>query len=161
MCTLVFLVSSKRFCFQSSLVMVEKHYFLQVFKVFGSCFQSPLFLMLAFPFVGFVFVCFLLYFFLLFDKSSCCVLVFVSVVLGFIGYVMCYLLVWGFVFGLVLFGGFRDQVRWPKGTPHLALNTPYLFSFVFGLFFCLFCSLLAFVSSSVLLLVFWKGFRVR
>ena len=29
-------------------------------------------------------------------------------------------------------------MRWPKGPPHLALNPPYLFSFVFGLF-CLFC----------------------
>ena len=40
-----------------------------------------------------------------------------------------------FVFLLVflfLFGGFKDQVRWPKGPPHLALNPPYfLFFFVF------------------------------
>ena len=32
-----------------------------------------------------------------------------------------------FVFGL----GFKGQVRWPKGPPHLALNPPYLFFFVF------------------------------
>ena len=25
------------------------------------------------------------------------------------------------------FGGFKGQVRWPKGPPHLALNPPYLF----------------------------------
>ena len=30
------------------------------------------------------------------------------------------------------FGGFKGQVRWPKGPPHLALNPPYL------LFFCFF-----------------------
>ena len=33
------------------------------------------------------------------------------------------------------FGGFKGQVRWPKGPPHLALNPPY-FLFVFlGFFF--------------------------
>ena len=37
----------------------------------------------------------------------------------------------------VFFGGFKGQVRWPKGPPHLALNPPYLFIFVF-LFFCFF-----------------------
>ena len=29
------------------------------------------------------------------------------------------------------FGGFKDQVRWPKGPPHLALNPPNLFVFCF------------------------------
>ena len=29
-----------------------------------------------------------------------------------------------------LFGGFKGQVRWPKGPPHLALNPPYFFVFV-------------------------------
>ena len=29
------------------------------------------------------------------------------------------------------FGGFKGQVRWPKGPPHLALNPPYLLFFVF------------------------------
>ena len=49
--------------------------------------------MLAFGFVGFACFCFLLYFFsLLFDKSSFYVLVIFSVVLGFLGFVMCYLL---------------------------------------------------------------------
>ena len=56
--------------------------------------------MLAFPFVGFVFLCFLFNFLLLlFDKSSCYVLVFVCVVLGFLGLVMCYVLCF---FGLFL-----------------------------------------------------------
>ena len=35
-----------------------------------------------------------------------------------------------------LFGGFKGQVRWPEGPPHLALNPPYFF-FVFVLSFCL------------------------
>ena len=36
------------------------------------------------------------------------------------------------------FGGFKGQVRWPKGPPHLALNPPY-FLFVFCCFFSCFC----------------------
>ena len=41
-----------------------------------------------------------------------------------------------------VFGGFKGQVRWPKGPPHLALNPPYLL-FIFFLFFVLpFLSLL-------------------
>ena len=117
--------------------------------------------MLAFPFVGFVFVCFLLYFFLLlFDKSSCYVLVFVSVVLGFLGFVMCYLLDCFLVcFCFCFLGGFKGQVRWPKGPPHLALNPPYLFSFVFGLFLFVLFSLLGFVSSFVFAFGFLEGFK--
>ena len=48
-----------------------------------------------------------------------------------------------FVFGFFLcfFGGFKGQVRWPKGPPHLALNPPYFLFwgfcfFVFAFFFC-------------------------
>ena len=59
-------------------------------------------------------------------------------------------LFWVFVF--VYFGGFKGQVRWPKGPPHLALHPPYLFSFVFGLL-CLFWFLFCFS--------FLKGLRVR
>ena len=33
------------------------------------------------------------------------------------------------------FGGFKGQVRWPEGPPHLALNPPYFF---FLFFFCCF-----------------------
>ena len=41
-----------------------------------------------------------------------------------------------FVFFVVFVGGFRGQVRWPEGPPHLALNPPY---FLFVLFcFCFF-----------------------
>ena len=39
-----------------------------------------------------------------------------------------------FVLCFVFFGGFKGQVRWPKGPPHLDLNPPYLF-----LLFLLFC----------------------
>ena len=38
----------------------------------------------------------------------------------------------------VFFGGFKGQARWPKGPPHLALNPPYSFVFVFLLFFFVF-----------------------
>ena len=31
---------------------------------------------------------------------------------------------------LVFFGGFKGQVRWPEGPPHLALNPPYWFLFL-------------------------------
>ena len=40
-----------------------------------------------------------------------------------------------FFFLVFLLGGFKGQVRWPEGPPHLALNPPYLF--VFYLFFWL------------------------
>ena len=36
-----------------------------------------------------------------------------------------------FCFSFCFFGGFKGQVRWPKGPPHLALNPPY-----FLFFFC-------------------------
>ena len=53
------------------------------------------------------------------------------------------------------FGGFKGQVRWPEGPPHLALNPPYCFFlfcffvfvffvfFVFCFFFCFFSLLLS------------------
>ena len=43
------------------------------------------------------------------------------------------------LFCFVFFGGFKGQVRWPKGPPHLALNPPYFICFgFFCLFFCFF-----------------------
>ena len=58
--------ASKRFQFKSSLLMFEKiNISLQLFTVFGSCFQNPLFLMLAFPSVGFIL-------FVFFFTSCCC-----------------------------------------------------------------------------------------
>ena len=47
-------------------------------------------------------------------------------------FLFCFLVV------LLFFGGFKGQVRWPKGPPHLALNPPY-FLFVFCCFFSCFC----------------------
>ena len=76
--------------------------------------------------------------------------------LGFLGLVMCYVLVF---FGLLLFfvfGGFKGQVRWPKGPPHLALSPPYLFCFVVGLFFGFLCWLF-FLLLLLLLFFYWKG----
>ena len=43
------------------------------------------------------------------------------------------------------FGGFKGQVRWPKGPPHLALNPSY-FLFVFVFFGFLFFFLLSFLG---------------
>ena len=47
-----------------------------------------------------------------------------------------------FVFLVFFVGGFKGQVRWPKGPPHLALNPPYFFFcfcfLFFVLFFCFF-----------------------
>ena len=43
-----------------------------------------------------------------------------------------------FVCFLFLFGGFKGDVRWPEGPPHLALNPPYLFFFCFCLVFVFF-----------------------
>ena len=51
--------------------------------------------------------------------------IFVFSLLFFFCFLFCFLFfVWGF----------KGQVRWPKGPPHLALNPPYLVFFVF--FFC-------------------------
>ena len=51
-----------------------------------------------------------------------------------------------FFFCLVFcFGGFKGQVRWPRGPPHLALNPPYLFFWVFFLVCCCSFSFLCFV----------------
>ena len=59
------------------------------------------------------------------------------------------------------FKGFKGQVRWPKGPPHLALSPPYLFVFVFlfGVGFVSVC-LLCFVLVA-LFFCFFKGLRVR
>ena len=46
-----------------------------------------------------------------------------------------------FVFVCFCFWGFKGQVRWPKGPPHLALNPPHFCYFSF-IFFVIFLSLL-------------------
>ena len=43
-----------------------------------------------------------------------------------------------FLFFFFFLGGFKGQVRWPKGPPHLALNPPYVFCFFFFVFLSLF-----------------------
>ena len=56
----------------------------------------------------------------------------------FFSFFLFFCLVFFCFFFLVFFvGGFKGQVRWPKGPPHLALNPPYFFFFCF-LFFVLF-----------------------
>ena len=55
-----------------------------------------------------------------------------------------------YCFCFCFFGGFKGQVRWPKGLPQLALNPPYLFLFILFLF-CLF-----FFFSLFLFLFFWR-----
>ena len=47
---------------------------------------------------------------------------------------VCFFLFFLFCFFFCFFGGFKGQVRWPKGPPHLALNPPYLLVFVFFCF---------------------------
>ena len=64
-----------------------------------------------------------------------------------------------FVFLFCFFGGFKGQVRWPKGPPHLALNPPYFLVFVFCLlfFFCFFC--LFFFGFCFFCFCFFGGFK--
>ena len=62
---------------------------------------------------------------------------FVLFFLGFFCVVFCFVFFFCF-FVFCFFGGFKGQVRWPKGPPHLALNPPYFFVFVFLLFFVFF-----------------------
>ena len=56
----------------------------------------------------------------------------------FVFFVLFFVLFFFCFFCFVFFGGFKGQVRWPKGPPHLALNPPYFFVFVFLLFFVCF-----------------------
>ena len=65
-----------------------------------------------------------------------------------------------FVFFVLFFGGFKGQVRWPKGPPHLALNPPYCLVFVFLLvvvFFCFLC--LFFLGVLFFCFCFFGGFK--
>ena len=56
---------------------------------------------------------------------------------GFVFFLFVFLLLFMFFF-LFLFGGFKGQVRWPKGAPHLVLNPPcFLFVFFVFVFPCL------------------------
>ena len=78
---------------------------------------------------------------MLFHKSSCYVLVSVFCCFGFPGFACVLCVVFFLVcFWFLFFGGFKGEVRWPKGPPQLTLNPLCLFCFVLFLFcFCLFC----------------------
>ena len=134
--------------------MFEKHYVLQVLKVFCSCFVNPLFLILACYFVGFSCFQFLLYLFLLlFHTSSFSVLVLVSVVLGFLGlfcviFWICFFCFWFCFF----FEGLRVKWGGPKGH----LNWPQTLLMCFLLFLVVFCFYFL-----VLFFYFLQGLRVR
>ena len=56
----------------------------------------------------------------------------------FFSFSLCSLFFFGF-FVFCLFGGFKGQVRWPKGPAHLALNPPYRFSYFLCFFFVFLC----------------------
>ena len=57
-------------------------------------------------------------------------------------------------FCFVFFGGFKGQVRWPEGPPHLALKPSLFFGYCF--LFVLFC---AFFGSFLFLFLFFGGFK--
>ena len=73
-----------------------------------------------------------------------------------LGVFFCFFLVclFCFFFCFVFFGGFKGQVRWPEGPPHLALNPPYFF-----VFFCFFCGFFVLFFSCFCLFVFFGGFK--
>ena len=136
----------------------KKHYFSASFWGFLHLLSKPFVSYVGLSFCWlWLSVFFLFSLLLLFDNSSCYVLISVFVVLGFLGLVM-----WCVLFFLVFFGGFKGQVRWPKGPPRLALK-PSLFvlfcfcfvsvCFVLVVGFCLFfCFCFCFT---------WKGLRVK
>ena len=82
-------------------------------------------------------------------------------VLWLVCFLFCFFFLFFVCFCFFLFcfiGGFKGQVRWPKGPPHLALNPHYFLVFVFCLllfFVCFFLVFVFFVS------VFLEGLRVR
>ena len=114
------------------MVFEKNAVFCRFWSVFCSCFVNPFFLILPIWFVGYCCFCFF------FTCSCCCFINQVSMFwflfllfFCFLGFVMCYL--WDF-WGGGGFWGFKGQMRWPFGAPHLALNPPYLFFFGGGLF---------------------------
>ena len=85
------------------------------------------FLFLFWFFLG-GFALFLFSCWIVFGVGCCSAFVFFFSVCFFPFFVFC------FCFCFLLFGGFKGQVRWPKGPPHLALNPPYVICFVFVFF---------------------------
>ena len=145
------------------MVMFEKHdlsaglrgFLLLLCEPFLSCFG--------------LFFCWFFLFFFHVISSCCCLINQVSMfwfwfLLFWVSLVMLCVIFWSFlfVFGSCLCcGGFKGQVRWPKGPPHLALNPPYLFSLDldFGLFFVCFVCFCWFCFFFVLLFAFLEGFK--
>ena len=63
-----------------------------------------------------------------------------------------------FVVSFCFFGGFKGQVRWPKGSPRLALKPSLFVLFLFC--FCLFCFSCWVLSVVLFLLLFYlEGFK--
>ena len=82
-------------------------------------------------------------------------------VVGCCCFCFCFFCVFFFVccFVFVLFGGFKGQVRWPEGPPHLALNPPYFLVFVF--LFVVFVFFVVFFVCFFCFLFFLEGLMVR
>ena len=108
----------------------------------------------VFVFLVFVFLCCVAFVSVLFALLLVLFLVLFFVL--FFSLVFCFFVC--LVFFVLFFGGFKGQVRWPKGPPHLALNPPYFLVFVFVccFFFCLFFLVFVF-----LFLFFLEGLGVR
>ena len=85
---------------------------------------------LVFGFLSWFCFCFL--FCLCFVVGLFLVLVLVLLLFFFFLFFLCFCFCFFvFVFLFLFFLGFKGQVRWPFGPPHLALNPPYVFFFVF------------------------------
>ena len=84
---------------------------------------------------------------LLFVLACFCFVVGLLLVLLCLGFCAFFLnFFWGGGGGFLLFvGGFKGQVRWPKGPPYLALNPPYFLFCLFVFLLCLFFVLFVFV----------------
>ena len=97
----------------------------------------------------FVFLVFAFLFFCIAFVSVCllCFVLWLDVVVSVSVFFLCFCFCCFFLFVFFCFcffgGGFKGQVRWPKGPPHLALNPRYfLFVCLFVCFcfcFCFFC----------------------
>ena len=108
--------------------------FICVWKVW--VFLCFLFLVFFLVLVLFLFVCFVLF----------CGWMLLFLFLFFLVFFFIFFFFAFFVLFLFFFGGFKGQVRWPEGPPHLALNPPYFLVFVvcllflfFVVFICNFC----------------------
>ena len=139
----------------------KKALFSAGFKGFLHLLSKPFVSYVGLSFCWFCFSLLSFYFLLLlFDKSSCYVLFFFLIWVSLVWLcVMCCVfgglfLVWDF-----FFGGFKGQVRWPKGPPQLALKPPSLFCFVFWFVFVCFVLVGFCLFFGFLLLFYLEGFK--